>query len=130
VALTQNTTTTKHMPNWHEWTEQANPRPEARIKVCHKQIACYGPFAAQLKNEFLPFLQRNPGEVITLFLETYVGREHLQQVFNTLPELDDVSFDPAHFAADQWPAINQMAARKGSGQKITVLSDQDWIVQN
>lgn len=61
------------MPNWHEWTEQANPRPEARIKVCHKQIACYGPFAAQLKNEFLPFLQRNSGEVITLFLKPTSG---------------------------------------------------------
>jgi hypothetical protein len=129
------------------YVEHANPRPEARIKVCHKQIACYGPFAAQLKNEFLPFLQRNPGEVITLFLETYVGRDDLQKVFNTLPELGDVSFDPAHFAADQWPTINQMAARNNRlimladkrevagdywvrGKKITVLFDQDWIVQN
>lgn len=78
------------------YVEHANPRPEARIKVCHKQIACYGPLAAQLKNEFLPFLQRNPGEVVTLFLETYVGREHLQEVFSTLPELGDVSFNPAN----------------------------------
>jgi hypothetical protein len=129
------------------YVERANPRPEERIKVCHKQIACYGPFAAQLKNEFLPFLQRNPGEVVTLFLETYVGREHLQEVFNTLPELTNVSFDPAKFAASQWPTINQMAATHNrlimladkrevagdywvQGKKITVLFDQDWIVQN
>jgi hypothetical protein len=29
VALTQNTTTTKHMPNWHEWT---NPVSKAYRK--------------------------------------------------------------------------------------------------
>ncbi|QSB20319.1 hypothetical protein JN403_04825 [Pseudomonas sp. 15A4] len=93
------------------YVEGSNPRPEERIKVCHQKLACYGPLSAHLKNEFLPFLQKNPGEVVTLFLETYVKREHLQEVFNTLPELSSVSFDPANFAANQWPTINQMAAR-------------------
>jgi hypothetical protein len=129
------------------YVERANPRPEERIKVCHKQIACYGPFAAQLKNEFLPFLQRNPGEVVTLFLETYVEREHLQEVFNTLPELAEVSFDPANFSGNRWPTLNQMANRNNrlimmtdkpnvagdywvQGKRIKVLYDHDWIVQN
>lgn len=129
------------------YVEGSNPRPEERIKVCHQQIACYGPLSAHLKKEFLPFLQRNPGEVVTLFLETYVKREHLQEVFNTLPELASVSFDPANFAADRWPTINQMAARNNrlllftdkrevagdywvQGKKITVMFDQDWMLQN
>lgn len=129
------------------YVETFDPRPEQRIKVCHKQLACYGPLSAQLKNEFLPFLQKNPQEVVTLFLETYVERQHLQEVFDTLPGLADVSFDPANFAPDQWPTIAQMAARNNrlilltdkrgvtgdywvKGKKITVLFDQDWIVQN
>ena len=122
-------------------------RPEQRVQVCHKQIACYGPFTAQLKNEFLPFLKANPAEVVTLFLETYVEREHLQEVFNTLPELANVSFNPANFTGAQWPTLRQMAAKNNrlimmtdkrqiagdywvNGKAITVLFDQDWIVQN
>lgn len=129
------------------YAETSKPGPQARIKVCHKQIACYGPFSAHLKDEFLPFLRANPGEVVTLFLETYIEREDLQEVFNTLPELTSVSFDPANFAAGRWPTINQMAARNNrliiltdkrsvagdywvQGKKIKVLFDQDWILQN
>lgn len=125
----------------------AHVDPAEQIRVCHKQIACYGPFSKQLKNEFLPFLKSNPSEVVTIFLETYVERERLQTVFNTLPELADYSFNPANFAANNWPTIGQMAAKNNrlilftdrksvsgnytvNGKTITVLYDQDWIVQN
>ena len=37
------------------------------IRVCHKKI-CYGSFANQLGNEFLPFLHGNRNEIVTLFL--------------------------------------------------------------
>lgn len=124
-----------------------NPRPEERVKVCHKTNFCYGAFSAQLKNEFLPFLKANPKEVVTLFLETYVSRDDLQTVFNTLPELADVSFNPGNFAAGRWPTLNEMANNNNrlilmtdkrhmggeyrvNGKPIIVLFDQDWIVQN
>lgn len=122
-------------------------RPEQRIKVCHRELACYGPLSAHLKKEFLPFLKNNPKEVVTLFFQADVERAHVQEVFDTLPELADVSFDPANFSADRWPTINQMAARNNrlimmtdrrniagdywvQGKKITMLFDQDWMVQN
>ncbi|EKN46600.1 MULTISPECIES: hypothetical protein [Pseudomonas syringae group] len=63
-----------------------------RIIVCHKSLACYGPWGNHLKNEFIPFLKANPAEVVTLFLESYVTRDDLQQVFASVPEL-----------AEQWP---------------------------
>ncbi|WP_268798662.1 PI-PLC domain-containing protein [Pseudomonas huanghezhanensis] len=125
----------------------SNPRPEERVRVCHTTNFCYGPLSAQLKNEFLPFLRANPKEVVTLFLETYVSRDDLQTVFNTLPELADVSFNPGNFAAGRWPTLSEMANNnnrlimmtdkrdiggeyKVNGKTITVLFDQDWIVQN
>lgn len=118
-----------------------------RIKVCHKSIACYGPFANHLKNEFIPFLKTNPTEVVTIFLETYVDRHDLQQVFDTIPELGNYSFNPANFSAQRWPTPKEMAARNNrlilmtdnrkvagnysvNGKTVSVLFDQDWIVQN
>jgi hypothetical protein len=118
-----------------------------RIKVCHKTIACYGPFANHLKNEFIPFLKANPTEVVTVFLETYVGRDDLQQVFDSIPELGNYSFNPANFPAAGWPTPREMAALNNrlilmtdkrevsgnytvNGKTVSVLFDQDWIVQN
>jgi hypothetical protein len=118
-----------------------------RIKVCHKSIACYGPLGKQLKNEFIPFLRNNPSEVVTLFLETYVDRGDLQQVFEALPELADFSFNPANFTSTSWPTLNQMAHQnnrlilmtdkysvsgnyKVGGKTVTVLYDKDWLTQN
>lgn len=122
-------------------------RPELAIKVCHKQLACYGAFSSQLKNEFIPFLKANPTEVVTIFLETYVSREQLQQVFNTLPDLASLSFNPENFPAARWPTLREMAAKNNrlifltdkfeiagnymvQGKPVTVLFDQDWLVQN
>lgn len=122
-------------------------RPELAIKVCHKKLACYGAFSSQLKNEFIPFLKANPSEVVTIFLETYVSRDQLQQVFNTLPDLASLSFNPANFPAARWPTLREMAAKNNrlifltdkseiagdymvQGKPITVLFDQDWLVQN
>jgi len=129
------------------YVDAFDSRAAYRVRICHKTLACYGPFSAQLKNEFLPFLKANPSEVVTLFLESYVQREHVQEVFDTLPELADVSFDPSNFSAERWPTLNEMAATNNrlimladnrqiagdywvNGKKITVLFDQDWIVQN
>ncbi|HEX8541486.1 MAG TPA: hypothetical protein VF671_07275 [Pseudomonas sp.] len=118
-----------------------------RIKVCHKTIACYGPFSNHLKNEFIPFLKANPTEVVTVFLETYVEREDLQQVFDSIPELGNYSFNPANFPATRWPTPKEMAAKNNrlilmtdksevvgdynvNGKTVSVLFDKDWIVQN
>ncbi|MEX5572488.1 hypothetical protein Q1J52_06085 [Pseudomonas lijiangensis] len=118
-----------------------------RIKVCHKTIACYGPLGNQLKNEFIPFLKNNTSEVVTLFFETYVSRDDLQEVFNAIPELADYSFNPANFETSGWPTLAAMAQknnrlimmtdkREVSGQyrvgskTITVLFDKDWLTQN
>ncbi|RMQ49189.1 hypothetical protein ALQ04_00323 [Pseudomonas cichorii] len=118
-----------------------------RIKVCHKTLACYGPLGNQLKNEFIPFLKKNTSEVVTIFLETYVSRSDMQEVFNAIPELADYSFNPGNFGAESWPTLNEMAhknnrlilmtdKREVSGnytvgaKTVTVLFDQDWIKQN
>ncbi|MDB5980320.1 MAG: hypothetical protein JWQ69_1335 [Pseudomonas sp.] len=123
-----------------------NNDPAEHIRVCHKSL-CYGPFSNHIKNEFLPFLKANPKEVVTIFLETYVSRDQLQTFFDTLPELADYSFNPANFADDTWPTLGQMAEKNNrlilmtdrnnvsgnytvNGKTITVLYDQDWIVQN
>ncbi|WP_260407337.1 hypothetical protein [Pseudomonas cichorii] len=118
-----------------------------RIKVCHKTIACYGPLGNQLKNEFIPFLKNNTSEVVTIFFETYVSRDDMQEVFNAIPELADFSFNPANFDNSGWPTLAAMAQknnrlimmtdkREVSGQyrvgskTITVLFDKDWLTQN
>lgn len=118
-----------------------------RIKVCHKTTACYGHFANHLKNEFIPFLETNPTEVVTIFLETYVERDDLQQVFDSVPKLGNHSFNPANFSAARWPTPEEMAARNSrlilmtdkrdvagnyivNGKTVSVLFDRDWIVQN
>lgn len=125
-----------------------NKNGPERIKVCHKgEPFCYGPWSNQLKNEFIPFLRDNPSQVLTLFLETYVQREDLQQVFNSLPELATYSFNPDNFPAGRWPTLREMAANNNrlilmtdrgeiageyrvGNRTISVLYDQDWIVQN
>lgn len=121
-------------------------RGAERIKVCHKSV-CYGPLYNQLKNEFIPFLRDNPSEVVTIFIESYVTQNDLQQVFNALPELADYSFNPNNFSGRDWPTLKEMArtnnrlillADKSDLRKqyevnkknITVLYDRDWIVQN
>lgn len=118
-----------------------------RLKVCHKNLACYGHFGNHLKDEFLPFLKNNPSEVVTIFLETYITRDDLQQVFNALPELANYSFNPANFMNSRWPTLNEMAQKNNrlilmadsprvsgdyavDGKTVTVLYDKDWIVQN
>ncbi|HEX8593535.1 MAG TPA: hypothetical protein VF682_09680 [Pseudomonas sp.] len=118
-----------------------------RIKVCHKKIACYGAFSNHLKNEFIPFLKANPTEVVTIFLETYVERQDLQQVFDSIPELGNYSFNPANFPPARWPTPKEMTAQNNrlilmtdkrevagnytvNGKTVSVLFDQDWIVQN
>ncbi len=118
-----------------------------RIIVCHKSLACYGPWGNHLKNEFIPFLKANPAEVVTLFLESYVTRDDLQQVFASVPELADYSFDPDNFANEQWPTLDEMARSNNrlilltdrselegnyavGNKAVKVLYDQDWLVQN
>lgn len=125
-----------------------NKRGAERIKVCHKrEPACYGPLFNQLRNEFIPFLRGNPSEVVTIFLENYVKREDLQQVLDALPELADYSFNPDNFSTTRWPTLREMARNNNrlilladsrdisgnyrvNGKTISVLYDQDWIVQN
>lgn len=118
-----------------------------RIKVCHKTIACYGPLGKQLKNEFIPFLKSNGSEVVTIFFETYVQRSDLQQVFDSMPELADFTFDPANFNSPGWPTLKDMASKNNrlilmtdkrdvsgkytvGNKTITVLFDRDWVTQN
>lgn len=116
------------------------------IRVCHKSI-CYGSFANQLRNEFLPFLQNNRSEIVTLFLETYITRDQLQKFLNSFPQVADVAFNPDNFPAGSWPTAGQMAQKNNrlliftdrsevagtytvNGRQIKVLYDQDWLVQN
>lgn len=116
------------------------------IRVCHGKI-CYGSFANQLGNEFLPFLAKNSNEVITLFLETYVTREQMQKFLNSFPEVAHVAFNPDNFPAQSWPTLAQMARTNNrlviftdsssaagtytvAGRPIKVLYDRDWLVQN
>jgi hypothetical protein len=117
------------------------------IRVCHGNLACYGPVTSQLRNEFVPFLKNNPTEVVTLFLETYINKEQLQSVFSAVPQLADYSFNPAHFSPERWPTLNEMANINNrlilltdrseiagdypvNGKAVTVLYDRDWLVQN
>ncbi len=117
------------------------------IRVCHKEPMCYGSFANQLSNEFLPFLRQNPNEIVTLFLETYITRAQLQMLFDSLPEVADVAFNPEAFSGNTWPTQGQMAQKNSrliiftdklevagkysvKGRPVHVLYDQHWLVQN
>lgn len=117
------------------------------IRVCHKELMCYGSFANQLKNEFLPFLQKNKNEVVTLFLETYITRAQLQTLFDSIPHVADVAFDPANFGPAAWPTRGQMVQKNNrliiftdnagvagtytvNGRPVKVLHDRQWLVQN
>ena len=116
------------------------------IRVCHKQI-CYGSFANQLGNEFLPFLNQNKNEIVTLFLESYVTRDQLQAFLNHFPQVADIAFNPNNFNAAAWPTRGEMVQKNNrliiftddsknagtytvNGKTINVLFDQDWLVQN
>lgn len=122
-------------------------QPKDQVRVCHKNLACYGPFVNQLKNEFAPFLKSNPTEIVTIFLESYIERNHLQAVFDATPELADYSFNPDNFPAERWPTLREMANKNNrlvimtasrnivgnytvGGKTITVLYDNHWMVEN
>jgi hypothetical protein len=122
-------------------------RPEEQIRVCHTETFCYGSFKNQLENEFIPFLKQNRSEVISIFLESYVERSHLQTLFNSVPEVADLTFDPANFNTADWPLMSQLVARNNrlmlftdkralagnytvKGKTVTVLFDKDWVAQN
>lgn len=122
-------------------------RPEDQIRVCHTQYFCYGPFRNQLANEFIPFLKQNRNEVVSLFLESYVERSHLKTLFEAVPELADLSFDPANFNTTNWPKLSEMVQRNNrlllftgmrkiagdyivNGKKVVVLFDKDWMAEN
>lgn len=122
-------------------------KPEDKIRVCHKDLACYGTLINQLKNEFVPFLRNNPNEVVTIFLESYVEFPQLKAVFDAVPELAEYSFDPKNFSGKEWPTLKEMADKNNrlvfmtastkivgdypiGNKKITVLYDNDWMVEN
>ncbi|HXQ99689.1 MAG TPA: hypothetical protein VN798_04805 [Pseudomonas sp.] len=117
------------------------------IRVCHKEAMCYGSFANQLANEFLPFLEQNRNEIVTLFLETYITHDQLQQFLDSYPQVADVAFNPNDFSGTAWPTQRQMIQSNGrlvlfadssrvageyivKGRPVHVLYDQDWLVQN
>jgi hypothetical protein len=63
------------------------------IRVCHNSI-CYGSFANQVTNEFLPFLAQHRNEIVTLFLETYITRSQLQRFLDSYPSASQRRFQP------------------------------------
>ncbi|MFK3799791.1 hypothetical protein [Pseudomonas sp. NPDC088444] len=126
---------------------KSNYREEEQIRVCHTESFCYGPFRNQLANEFIPFLKQNRNEVISIFMESYIERSHLQTLFNSVPEIADVTFNPANFNTTNWPLMSQLVAQNNrlmlftdkrslagsytvNGKTVTVLFDKDWVAQN
>jgi hypothetical protein len=122
-------------------------RAEEQIRVCHGIQFCYGSFRHQLANEFIPFLKQNRREVVSIFLESYVERSHVQTLLNSVPEVADLSFNPANFNTTNWPLMSQMVAKNNrlmlftdkralagnytvNGKTVTVLFDKDWVAQN
>lgn len=120
---------------------------EDQVRVCHKESFCYGTLLNQLKNEFVPFLRDNPHEIITFFLESKVSAIQLQAVFDAVPELAKYSFNPENFSGKEWPTLREMADKNNrlvilsadrnitrnyhiGGNKISVLYDHHWMVEN
>lgn len=116
------------------------------VRVCHKNV-CYGSFANQLGDEFLPFLTNNPNEIVTLFLESYLNRDQLQNFLSHFPPLASLTFNPDNFSASAWPTRQQMIQQNNrlilftddsklagtytvNGRPVNVLFDQHWLVQN
>ncbi|MDH0749366.1 hypothetical protein N5D61_23860 [Pseudomonas sp. GD03842] len=125
----------------------SNYREEEQIRICHTASFCYGSFRNQLANEFIPFLKQNRNEVISIFLESYVERSHLQTLFNSVPEVAELTFNPKNFKTDNWPLMSQIVAQNNrlmlftnkrtlagdyavNGKTVTVLFDKDWVAQN
>jgi hypothetical protein len=116
------------------------------IRVCHNSI-CYGSFANQVTNEFLPFLAQHRNEIVTLFLETYITRSQLQRFLDSYPQLASVAFNPNDFTGTAWPTQGEMVQKNGrlilftdksevageyrvGDRTVHVLYDQHWLVQN
>ncbi|WP_331766504.1 PI-PLC domain-containing protein [Embleya sp. NBC_00896] len=87
------------------------------------------------------FLNAHPLEVVTVFLEDYVGADQLGQSLNKVRGLRDLLYRPdvAGVRENGWPKVADMVTAnkrlllfsdKPDRQQLGVMYDKDWTVQN
>ncbi|MFD5989687.1 PI-PLC domain-containing protein [Streptomyces cyaneofuscatus] len=87
------------------------------------------------------FLQQNPQEVVTLFLEDYVSVQQLGNSLNRVRGLDQVLFRPDVWDVRQqgWPKMTDLVASgkrlqifsdEGGREHLGVMYDKNWTVSN
>jgi uncharacterized protein (DUF2384 family) len=69
--------------------------------------------------EIKQFLQKNPREILTLILESYVTAESVRKVFVQKGLLDWLY---AHTAGVPWPTLQEMIERR---QRLVVFTDRE-----
>ncbi|MEG5237041.1 glycosyl hydrolase family 18 protein [Microcoleus sp. AT9b-C3] len=106
----------------------------------------------QTLNEIVDFLNQNPSEIVTIFLEDYTTKENLEQELEKVPNINNLLFDPDYDdpntilinenieSAKQWPLISEMvkenkrllifSGREDNGTLSGVAYDRKYIIQN
>jgi chitinase len=77
---------------------------------------------AQGLQQVVSFLQRNPEELVTVFLEDYSAHDELQRVLNSVGGLRDLQFNPYGWDVMNrgWPRADEMVS---AGQRLLLISD-------
>jgi len=72
----------------------------------------------------IDFLDENPDELVTVFLEDYVGHDELRAALDGVPGLRDLLFDPYAWKVQQngWPLARDLI---DSNRRLLIISDRD-----
>ncbi len=90
-----------------------------RVSLCHGPCALGRRLLADGLCEINRFLDENPGEVVTLILESYVSAAQLEVAFEQAGLLARLHAQPVGVP---WPTLGAMIARDA---RVVVLSDRD-----
>ncbi|MBT2398228.1 phosphatidylinositol-specific phospholipase C domain-containing protein [Streptomyces sp. ISL-100] len=116
---------------------------EGRILLCHGSCSMGSMPLLKSLQTITTWLEAHPDQVVTVFLEDNVTSEQLKSVFDQVPALTRMIFNPrAAQVQDQgWPRVSEMVAKNqrllvfsdagdDAREKFGVMRAKDWTVEN
>lgn len=78
-------------------------------------------FVDVMNNVFIPYLKKNPNEIITILLEVYVAPELIANAFKQIPDIENLAFDPWLYRTKEgWPTLREII---DSGRRAFFFTD-------
>lgn len=95
------------------------------IYLCHKTclLSEYGTFVEEMNNTIIPFLENNPNEVLTLFLEDHSSKDFFKRALNQVKDLSKYVFNPQKWNdRSNWPTLNELIQKN---QRLFIISENE-----